>query len=98
MAGKRRQEIALLRQLLLQGRQRCLGLSEGRFLCHQVDFGYLAQRQLAPEQIHEIGLDPDDVLRRRDLSAQGCFLHRRGDDIRGQGDISGLELEPLRLR
>ena len=49
------------------------------------------------EDVEKVALDLDDALGRRDLAAQRGFLDRGGDDIAGQREIGGFELEQLLL-
>ena len=56
------QQVALLRQLLLQRRQRLLGLRQRRLLRGDVAAGYLAQVELAAQDDQQVGLFPDDLL------------------------------------
>ncbi len=97
-AAQRRQQVALLRQLLLQRRQGLLDLGQRRLLRHHVGLGDLAELALAPQQPEHVGLDLDDASRRRDLAAQRGLLHGRAGQVGRQGQIGRLELEALGIR
>src|SRR5438128_180502 len=53
--------------------------------------------ELPAPTAERFALDPDDFSGCRDLTAHRRFLHRCGDDVRGQCQISGLELVALEL-
>ena len=85
LPGKRRQEIALLRQLLLERRQQLLGLRECGILRQHVGLRRLTEARTGACRISEkMPLDRDDALGRLDLAAQRGFLDRRGHDVAGQ--------------
>ena len=60
-AAQRRQQVALLRQLLLQRRQGLLHLRQRRLLRHDIGLGDLAKLALTPQQPEHVGLDLDDA-------------------------------------
>jgi hypothetical protein len=56
-----------------------------------------AQLHLAFQDVEGLLFQPDHLARGLDLRAQGGVLHRRGDDVRGQGQVGGVQLEALRF-
>ena len=94
-AGESDQQVALLRQLLLQRRQRLLDLRQRGLLRHHVGFGNLAGGELGPEQTKEIGRELDDGFRRVDLAPQRSFLHGGEDEVRRQGQVGRFQREAL---
>ena len=92
------QLIALLRQLLLQRGERCLGLRQRRLLRQHVRFGDGADVELALDPLELIGLRLDDLLGRGDLIAQRGVGDRSGHDIGGQREIGRFHPERLVVR
>jgi hypothetical protein len=84
LAGERGELVARLSQLLLQWRQGRAALRKLRFLAQHVGLRCAAQREALSHQIQFLALILDDVLGRRDLSAQRRLLHRRDDHVRCQ--------------
>ena len=97
LPGQRRQEVALLRQLLLKRRQQLLGLRQCRVLRQHVGLRRLTEVELPFQNIQQMALDRDDALGGVDLAAQRGFLDRRRHHIAGQRQVGGLELEQLLL-
>ena len=63
------QQVALLRQLLLQRGQGLLHLCQRGFLRHDVAFGDLAEIVLTPQQRKHVGFYLDNARRGRNLAA-----------------------------
>ena len=96
-AGQGGEQVALLGQRLLQGRQGRLGLRQRRLLGGDVGAGDGAEPGLALQDAERLALGGDDALGRLDLGAQRGLGDRRHDHVGGERQISGLEQEALRF-
>ena len=96
-AGKGRQQVARLRQLLFERRQGCLRLGQRRLLRSHVESGYVAKRQVPALYIEQFRFDFDYTVCCRYLSAQRGFLDGSGHNVGCQCEVSRFELEALEL-
>ena len=87
--------MALLFKLLLQRRQRGLGGGHFRFLLEHIGTRSRTGFKLISHDHELIRFRLNDLECRLYLSTQRRFLDRRGHDVRGQRQISGLEPETL---
>ena len=97
-ADERRQQIALLRELLLQTGQGRLRRVERRLLRQHSRARRRAEFELPLQQIELLLLVGDDFLRCRDLCTQRCLLDGCRHDIRADRQIGGFELVLLIFR
>src|SRR5262249_19431421 len=100
-AGKascqRRQQAALLFQLLLQRRQGGLRGGKIGLLGEHVRPRHAAEIELPAQYLELLRLPLDDVLGGLDLAAERRLLDRGRDNVRGQRQKSGFNLEPLKI-
>ena len=92
-----RQQVALLRRLLEQGRQGGLGLGQLGLLGREVEPVGVALGQLEAQDLDHPAVGLDQLPRRLDLSLQRRLLDRGRRDIGAEGDVGRDHLEPRRL-
>ncbi len=90
-----RQQAALLLKLLLERRQGRLSRRKVRLLSEHVRPRHTTEVELPAQYFKLLTLALDDVLRCLDLAAKRRLLDRCGDDIGGQRQKGGFNLEPL---
>src|SRR5258708_8814491 len=90
-----RQQAALLLKLILERRQGRLSRRKVRLLREHVRPRHAAEVELPAQYFKLLTLALDDVLRCLDLAAKRRLLDRCGDDIGGQRQKGGFNLEPL---
>ena len=93
--GERGQEIALLREAALQGRQSLARLGERGLLRENVGSGDGAVSELPLQQRQPLFFERDDAPRRGDLAAQRRLFDRRLRDIRRERQMRRLFLIDL---
>ena len=85
-AGQNGEQVALLRQLFDQRRQRGVGLRELRLLGGQVEPAGIALGELVAQDLHEHGVDRRSAARVASICAsQRGLLDRGRRDVGGQG-------------
>ena len=94
-ARQRRQQIALLRERLAQRRQRGLDLRQSGFLQGDVIAVGVAGVELVPQDVEHLGIDGNKFVGGVDLSSQGGLGDGRDHDVRGERQVSRLNLEAL---
>ena len=95
LPGQGGEQIALLRERLLERRQQLHHLRQRRLLHEHIGDRHGAQRILLAQYIQKLLSRLDHFARRGDLAAQGGFLNCGGGDIGRQREIGCLELVTL---